>query len=112
MTYALHKVVSPHRAELYLLAVLTPLLVIFGEIVPKTIGQQSADRWARRLVYPLWLASKLFAPVVAPLTRLRRLDHAQARHRRAQAGDARGAGGAAQDAGRRGAARSPKASGA
>ena len=70
MTFALHRVVSPHRAELYLLVCLTPALVIFGEIVPKTIGQQSADRWARRLVYPLWLASKLFAPVVAPLTRL------------------------------------------
>jgi putative hemolysin len=70
MTYALHKVVSPHRAELYLLACMTPLLVIFGEIVPKTIGQQSADRWARRLVYPLWVASKLFLPVVAPLTKL------------------------------------------
>jgi putative hemolysin len=70
MTYALHKVVSPQRVELYLLACMTPILVIFGEIVPKTIGQQSADRWARRLVYPLWLASKLFAPVVAPLTKL------------------------------------------
>lgn len=70
MTFALHKVVSPHRAELYLLACMTPALVIFGEIVPKTIGQQSADRWARRLVYPLWFASKLFAPVVVTLTRL------------------------------------------
>jgi putative hemolysin len=70
MTYALHKVVSPHRAELYLLACMTPALVIFGEIVPKTIGRQSADRWARRLVYPLWVASKLFTPVVAPLTKL------------------------------------------
>jgi CBS domain containing-hemolysin-like protein len=70
MTYALGRIVSAERAELYLLAALTPLLVIFGEIVPKTIGQQSADRWARRLVYPLWLASRIFAPVVAPLTRL------------------------------------------
>jgi putative hemolysin len=70
MTYALHKVVSMHRAELYLLVCLTPVLVIFGEIVPKTIGQQSADRWARRLVYPLWLASNLFVPVVGPLTKL------------------------------------------
>jgi len=70
MTYALHRVVSPQRAGLYLLLCMTPLLVIFGEIVPKTIGQQSADRWARRLVYPLWFASKLFLPVVAPLTRL------------------------------------------
>lgn len=69
MTYALHKI-APHRAELYLLVGLTPVLVIFGEIVPKTIGQQSADRWARRVVYPLWAASQIFAPVVAPLTKL------------------------------------------
>jgi len=70
MTYALHRVVSPEQAALLLLGVMTPTLVIFGEIVPKTIGQQSAERWARRLVYPLWVASKLFALVVAPLTRL------------------------------------------
>jgi CBS domain containing-hemolysin-like protein len=70
MTYQLHKLVSPERAELYLLAIMTPVLVIFGEIVPKTIGQQAADRWARRLVYPLWLASKAFAPVVTPLTKV------------------------------------------
>ncbi len=70
MTYALHRLLPAERAELYLLVGLTPTLVIFGEIVPKTIGRQSADRWARRLVYPLWIASKLFAPVVVPLTRL------------------------------------------
>jgi magnesium and cobalt exporter, CNNM family len=70
MTYALHKILPPQRVALYLLGFMTPILVIFGEIVPKTIGQQSADRWARRLVYPLWFASKLFAPVVAPLTQL------------------------------------------
>jgi CBS domain containing-hemolysin-like protein len=70
MTYALHQQFPAERAELYLITALTPTLVIFGEIVPKTIARQSADRWARRLVYPLWLASKLFAPVVVPLTKL------------------------------------------
>jgi CBS domain containing-hemolysin-like protein len=70
MTYALHRMFDPERAELWLLVALTPTLVIFGEIVPKTIGRASADRWARRLVYPLWMASKLFAPVVVPLTKL------------------------------------------
>jgi CBS domain containing-hemolysin-like protein len=70
MTYALHRLYPARLAELYLIAGLTPTLVIFGEIVPKTLARQSADRWARRLVYPLWLASKLFAPVVVPLTKL------------------------------------------
>lgn len=69
MTYALHKLFGPQRTELYLLLGLTPILVIFGEIVPKTIGQQSADRWARRLVYPLYAASLAFGLLVWPLTR-------------------------------------------
>lgn len=70
MTYALHRIMSADRAELFLLAGMTPLLVIFGEIVPKSIGQHAADRWARRLVYPLYGASKIFAPVVSPLTKM------------------------------------------
>jgi CBS domain containing-hemolysin-like protein len=67
MTYALHRQYGPNRAELYLLVGLTPILVVFGEIVPKTLAQQSADRVARRLVYPLWAASKAFAPLIAVL---------------------------------------------
>jgi CBS domain containing-hemolysin-like protein len=68
MTYALHHL-FPNRAELYLLLVLTPTTVVLGEIVPKTIGQQSADRIARLCAYPLWLCSKLFAPTVWLLTK-------------------------------------------
>jgi len=67
MTYTLNKLV-PHRAELWLLLGLTPVTVVFGEIVPKSLGQQHADWMARRLVYPLWLATRLFAPLVYLLT--------------------------------------------
>ncbi len=67
MTYALHKV-YPEHAELYLLCALTPVLVVFGEIVPKTLGQQYAHSTARLLVYPLWVFSKAFAPLVTVLT--------------------------------------------
>ncbi len=67
MTYALRRIVPKH-VELYLLVGMTPVLVVFGEIVPKTLAQQFAYAIARRLVYPLWLASKLFAPLVAVLT--------------------------------------------
>ncbi|MEO6951813.1 MAG: hemolysin family protein [Polyangia bacterium] len=67
MTYALHKV-HPEHAELYLLCALTPVLVVFGEIVPKTLGQQYANSTARLLVYPLWVFSKVFAPLVTVLT--------------------------------------------
>jgi putative hemolysin len=68
MTYALHQV-TPHRAELLLLLALTPTTVVFGEIVPKALGQQHAEWMARKLVFPLWLASKAFAPLVWLLTR-------------------------------------------
>jgi CBS domain containing-hemolysin-like protein len=68
MTYALHHRFGS-RAELFLLAGLTPTVVVLGEIVPKTIGQQNADRVARIIAYPLWLSSKFFAPLVFVLTR-------------------------------------------
>jgi putative hemolysin len=68
MTYALHSRYGD-RAELYLLAGLTPVAVVFGEIVPKSIGQQHADKVARIVAYPLWFCSKLFAPLVFLLTR-------------------------------------------
>jgi CBS domain containing-hemolysin-like protein len=68
MTYSLHEV-FPTRAELYLLLGLTPVTVVLGEIVPKAIGQQYADFVARRVVYPLWLASRVFSPAVWTLTR-------------------------------------------
>ncbi len=65
MTYALKQWPrTEHRAELWLLIGLTPVTVVFGEIVPKTLGQQYADRFARVLVYPLWITSRIFAPPV------------------------------------------------
>jgi len=70
MTYALHNhAATAHRAELYLLLGLTPVTVVFGEIVPKALGQQHADWVARRVVFPLWGASLLLLPVVWPLSR-------------------------------------------
>jgi putative hemolysin len=66
MTYALHHH-YPHRAELWLFGGLTPILVVFGEIVPKTLAQQHADAMARLLAYPLWLAETVFSPLVGLL---------------------------------------------
>src|SRR5258706_13472500 len=48
MSFALHRH-APHRAALYLLLGLTPTIVVLGEIVPKTLGQQAADKMARRV---------------------------------------------------------------
>jgi CBS domain containing-hemolysin-like protein len=50
--------------ELYAFLVFTPLLLVFGEIVPKSVYQQQADEIAPIVVYPLRLASWLLYPVV------------------------------------------------
>jgi putative hemolysin len=51
-------------AEALAVACMVPALLVLGEIVPRTLCQQHADRWVTRLVYPLRLASILFSPAV------------------------------------------------
>lgn len=46
------------------LFILYPFLVIFAEILPKTIFQQRSSYLAPKVVYPLRIASFAFAPVV------------------------------------------------
>ncbi len=50
--------------EVYAVIILTPFLLIFGEIIPKTLFQQHATAIALRVSYPIWLASYLFYPIV------------------------------------------------
>ena len=53
--------------------VYTPLLLIFGEVVPKSVYQQKADSLAPRVIFPLRLFSLLFYPLVFVFSRLARL---------------------------------------
>jgi CBS domain containing-hemolysin-like protein len=55
----------PHRAELISLAVMTPLVLIFGEIVPKSVFQAYADQIAPKAIYALWLFRLMVYPLVA-----------------------------------------------
>jgi CBS domain containing-hemolysin-like protein len=57
------------RAELITIGVLAPILLIFGEVVPKTLFQQNADAIAPRVAWPLGLTSILFAPIVFVMSR-------------------------------------------
>jgi CBS domain containing-hemolysin-like protein len=50
------------------IAVAAPLIWIFGEIVPKSVFQQRADSITPRIVYPLRVASFVFAPLLAVFT--------------------------------------------
>ena len=58
------------RGELFAVMLLTPLLLIFGEIIPKTLFQQHADSIALRVAYPIWLASYVFYPLVYFITKV------------------------------------------
>jgi putative hemolysin len=55
----------PRQAELLSLAVMTPLILIFGEIVPKSVFQSYADRVAPAAIHALWFFRTLFYPVIA-----------------------------------------------
>ncbi|MCA9664684.1 MAG: HlyC/CorC family transporter [Myxococcales bacterium] len=54
----------PRQAELISLALMTPLVLVFGEIVPKSIFQHFADRVAPRLIYILSAFRIAFFPFV------------------------------------------------
>jgi putative hemolysin len=57
------------HGALLAVAMVAPALLVFGELVPKTIFQQNADRWVTVLIWPLRAASLAFAPAVYILGR-------------------------------------------
>lgn len=56
---------SKASGELYALAIMWPLALLFGEIMPKTIFQENADRVALKVMKPLSWAMVGFRPIVA-----------------------------------------------
>lgn len=58
--------------DLISVIVLTPVLLILGEVVPKSIFQQKADTISTRLIYGLRLFSFLFYPVIFVFSRIAR----------------------------------------
>ncbi len=58
---------SQISGELLAVAVLSPILLILGETVPKTLFQQNADRWVMSIIYPLRAASLVFSPAIYTL---------------------------------------------
>lgn len=59
--------------DLYAFLLFTPLLLIFGEIVPKSIFQQKSDTIAPIAVYPLRVFSWTFFPIIFIFSRVARL---------------------------------------
>ena len=58
--------------DLISVLILTPFLLIFGEIVPKSIFQQKADTIARTIIHALRFFSYLFYPVIFVFSRVAR----------------------------------------
>ena len=59
--------------ELYAFLILTPILLVICEIVPKSVYQQKSDGLTPVIIYPLRWASFLFYPVVFVFSRIARL---------------------------------------
>jgi putative hemolysin len=61
------------NGDLFSILIFTPFLLIFGEIVPKSIFQQKADWIAPRIIYPLRFFSYVFYPVIFVFSRVARV---------------------------------------
>ncbi|MES9992443.1 MAG: hemolysin family protein [Candidatus Thiodiazotropha sp.] len=59
--------------DLVSVIILTPILLIFGEVVPKSVFQQEADSLVGRLIYILRFFSYVFYPVIFIFSRVARL---------------------------------------
>ena len=59
--------------DLYAVLLFTPLFLVLGEIVPKSVYQQKSNELAPVIVYPLKLFSILFYPLVFVFSRIARL---------------------------------------
>ncbi len=61
-----------HRGELYAFLAFTPLFLVLGEIVPKSVYQQKTSSLTPIIIFPLNWSAKLFYPVIFVFSRLAR----------------------------------------
>ena len=61
------------QGDLYAFLVYTPVFLILGEIVPKSVYQQKSDILAPIIIYPLRVFSLVFAPIIFIFSRIARL---------------------------------------
>ena len=60
-------------ADLLAFLVITPVMLVFGEVVPKSVYQQKADTLAPVIIYPLRVFSWLLFPVILLFSAFARL---------------------------------------
>lgn len=54
---------SQHYGHIIAICIITPLLILIGEITPKIIAMGNPEYFSRLLVYPLYAFNSLFLPV-------------------------------------------------
>ena len=70
-------------AELYSVLILSPLIVVFGQVVPKSVFRRNSDSLILWAIYPLWVATKIFLPLTWFVNFFTRLALRYAGHRSA-----------------------------
>ena len=63
----------PQKGEFYAVLLISPIILFWGEILPKTIFRQKADFLAPRVIYLLWVAARVFAPILWVITVIPRM---------------------------------------
>lgn len=58
------------RGDFYAAIIMFPIILLFGEIIPKTIFQQKADSIVTVIIWPLQIALKIFYPVIELISRM------------------------------------------
>jgi len=53
-----------NKGDLYTFLLLTPLILVFGEIFPKSLFQSKADKWILKIVPLIWFFSIVLFPLV------------------------------------------------
>jgi putative hemolysin len=63
---------GPARGEWISVAIMVPVVLIFGEILPKSICRQHAEKWAMTIAPFIWVASWVLYPLVFLISKIAR----------------------------------------
>lgn len=59
-----------NKGDFYAFLLLTPLILIFGEIFPKSLFQEKADKWILKIAPLIWFFSVILFPLVWSMSRV------------------------------------------
>lgn len=62
-----------NKGDLYAFLLLTPLILVFGEIFPKSLFQKKADKWILKITPLIWFFSVVLFPLVWAMTQVTNL---------------------------------------